>query len=305
MPAYAYANNINCEDAFISNRFEVYDTRNNEIDHYIYFLIDTDIAIGMLNVYVEEDSYSSSFSPLYNSDIKKGSALQLYINDNGLFVREDENDTLLSGKDCSGNESAFLNYPILQVEIGSRIPSLRISRSNASYVIPVSFVANDTTESGNGLCWAACIASRVNYEKGRSYTARSIFSAASASSAVGKPSGIPVGTTEGMKYTYRLFGISTTSTSTLTKDYLTDIIESNKPVIFNVFRTEGGKDIGHSVLMKGYYVLSPSSIVYMFMDPNVETSVSIVVNTIAQQDPEEFVYTNGQRQYDDWWSSVY
>lgn len=63
------------------------------------------------------------------------------------------------------------------------------------------------------------------------------------------------------------------------------LIESDTPVIFNVFRTEGGETYGHAVLMKAYYIVSPSSCVYMFMDPNISSSVSVAVSATAQTNP--------------------
>lgn len=305
MPCYIYANSIVMENEYMSDCFAVYDVDNNEIDHYIYFLLNEDIAIGLLSVYDDGDEFNSSFSLLDGTNIDEGSFLQLYLNEDGLFAREGEEDFFLCGQDYSGKEDGLLAIPAIELESSYQITLSGMSRANASYSIPVSYVANATTSSGKGLCWAACIASRVNYESGLTLTAKRIYSDANRATAAGKPSGLPEGTTSWMEYTYNLYGISATSTDALTMERLVKLIESDTPVIFNVFRTEGGETYGHAVLMKAYYILSSSSCVYMFMDPNISSSVSVVVSATAQTNPAEFVYNNGFHEYDNWSSSVY
>lgn len=304
IPSYIYANGLVNENNYLSDGFAVYDLDAGVTEHYIYFLLSGTDAIARLDVYDGEEQHSC-FSLMEDANICVGDELQIYLNDGGLFCRTEDEDIFLAGENSVGCEDVNLEIDGQELTAKYPLELSGTSRSVRAYNIPLQYVANAATSSGAGLCWAACIASRANYEKGFQLTASNVYSAACASSAPGKPSGVPYGTVEWIRYTYSIMGISTTYTSVgKTKNEVASIVANQKPILCCIYRTEGERDIGHGVLLKGYYI-DDSVCVYFFMDPNCKSDVTVVVDSDAQSNSSILVYSNGYQEYDNWRTSIY
>lgn len=303
IPSYIYANGLANENNYLSDGFAVYDLDEGVTEHYIYFLLSGTDAIARLDVYGGEEQYSC-FSLIENANICVGDELQIYLNDGGLFCRTENEDIFFAGENSVGCEDVNLEIDGQELTAKYPLELSGTSRSVRAYNIPLQYVGNAATSSGAGLCWAACIASRANYEKGFQLTASNVYSAACASSAPGKPSGVPCGTVEWIQYTYSIMGISTTyAAGGKTKEQVVSIVSNQDPIYCGVYRKDGTDYIGHGVLLKGYYI-DDSVCVYFFMDPNCTSDVTIIVDSDAQLNPADFVYSNGI-EYEYWYRSIY
>lgn len=298
--SYLHANANWDNENSLSQAYPIYDVEEDSISHYMYFILNEHRVVGRLAVFSNDGEYVSSYihGPVEGLDAE--SSFQLFKAADSLYLRQKEIDIYIAGKEQ--NVTVEDEIPVLSQTLreNADIISSQVSSRMTYYNLSVPFVANDSV-NGTGICWAACIASRVNYHKGTSYTARNVYDKCNATG-TGRPSGTPEGTQTWIQYGYGLYNISTTYVgSGRTFAQICNLLNSDKPIYCSFSRGTAS----HAVLLVGVYQ-DGSSNIYMFRDPNESGGVvSINVSSDALYDSSLVTYTNSYHSYSTWTRSIY
>ncbi len=293
------------DDYYISNSYQINYFNSNTVDNAteIYFVFKDNDVIGMLTVGYNNDEYISKYSKLSNDVIT-----DLYA-DKTPFALGYEDDDLYAY--YNNQLIALLNDATTDIDLSAKSITAQVIVKERSYVfvqsrsttpttniLSVSHVANASTSSGKGLCWAANIAMKVNFHRNYVVTlsALDIYNILN-----NRYSGTPIGTPLWIKRGYDLFNINYTYTdSGLTSSQVVSAINNNKPIDIGVKNDTSA----HGVLIVGYSVYINRAI-YVINDPNIHSgNVYQDVSYAAMNYPHLFTYI-GNDTYDDWYESYY
>ena len=297
---YSFAN------IYISNSFNVYDFGNNSTvsDRNVYFIFDNDDVIGMLTVVNNQNDFGSKYSVISNSFLS-----ELYTNQSELAIGY-ENEYLFAVS--NGEYYSFLNNTNLSVSVNSLTVDTQVLKKARAYnaVIPrdtilfdkqlsVNHVSNaNNPTTGAGLCWAACVAMKVNYQTYRTAQLNSIGVYQLLKSKYG---GNPIGNMTWYKRAYPYFNVSCTYlTRGLGTGEVSDIINLNIPIQIGL----STDDSAHAVLIVGCRIYSNHAI-YSINDPNDPEVQYQDVTYNAMSNPDYFVYYANTKTYTSWNKSIY
>lgn len=297
--SFLHANGYWGEDCYLSQSYPVYDVLDEDISHHLYFVLEEGQVVGRLAVFENEGQYNTGYIHGAIEGFDPNDPFQLYLSGNSLFLRQNLVDIQISGE---GQYDNFVGeIPVLAQVIceNNDIQINQVVNRMTYYYLPVSRVPNSTVNK-IGICWAACIAARVNYHQGKNLTARNVYDACNAT-AIGRPSGTPSGVPEWIQYGYSKYGINTTCAEA-GKNFgqVCDLLSSDKPIYCSF--TDGTNF--HAVLLIGVYQEGSSNI-YMFRDPNESNLVSINVSNDALTDATLVTYTNSSLSLNNWRRSIY
>ncbi len=314
---YLASNAMDAESVSISQRYPIYSIDYNEVISYMYFVFSEKETIGRLTVTYDDKTYHSSFTTASINNFVIGESYKLYVLGENLFVRRNDIDICIAGpqKDTSKFTSIKANSLLSKqqtIEVPVEYTELKmkeaiddseemiVQRSAPTYYyLSCPYVANDIVD-GVGLCWAACVASRVNYHDNSSLSAKDVYDACD-DDGDSRPSGTPKGNTTWIKYAYSLYDINVTKVSSgKTFGQICYLLDADKPIYCSF---ERGVD-SHGVLLVGVYQ-SGSTDIYMFRDPNETGIVSISVSSDALNDSTKVAYTNSYHTYSDRIRSIY
>lgn len=304
-------------DLSLSNPIPVYnfDSNNEEIGR-LYFAFDGTENIASLLVYSYDDQYCSSF---YMSNYKAINQILdsgeniilgcsndclLMFTDDDVYILENPNDHTVYIN--SSNAVPINGMPLSQATELSVAPQGRLRYYNLS----VPFVKNDSSPlSGTGLCWAACLASKINYEKGTSLTAIDIWNTCW-DRASNEDTVDPEGTDLWVKTAASEYGISIqTQSGQMNTNQITSRLRQKDPAIAVISgKNSSNKEVGHAILLNSFdedadfYELS-------FMDPNEAGDRIYIYLSFSHSDLDSgkgFVYrTSWGSTYTSWWKSWY
>lgn len=297
--SYLHANGYWGEDCYLSQACPIYDILDEDISHYLYFVLKEGQVVGRLAVFENAGQYTTSYIHGAIDGFNPNNPFQLYLDGNSMFLRQNFVDIQISGE--AQNENYMGEIPVLAQVLyeNNEIEINQIVNRMTYYYLSVSRVSNSSV-NGAGLCWAACIAARVNYHQGTSLTARNVYDACNAT-ATGRPSGTPSGIPEWIQYGYSIYGINTTYvTSGRNFGQICNLLSNDTPI--HCTFTNGTQV--HGVLLIGVYQEGSSNI-YMYRDPNESGVVSINVSNEALNDSTLVTYTNTVYSFDDWCRSFY
>lgn len=293
---YLSANHL-CAD-YLSRAIPVWDADDDTVRQYVYFVFDDEQTIGYMNVY-DGTKYQSGFVSA-DISIKNGESVQLLYKDGELFILNNEGARHLAGEYTDCTDVAFSASRQCTVASAIKIPDKIQARVNPTiYQLSLPYVANSSVD-GVGICWAACIASRVNYEQGKSLTAKQVYNKCDNATS-GRPGGTPQGNGTWIKFGYSLYGINVTCVNSgKNLGQITSLLDKNTPISCAFSRSGGA----HEVLLTGVYI-DASTNVYTFRDPNEKGTVSIKVSDAALTDYSKVTYTNSSYTYSSWYRSIY
>lgn len=165
---FLYANNKTADK--ISEGIPVVTQNVGNVTHYIYFLFNNGKCVGYINLYDSGTGYNSNYVA---SEVKVSEGDEVAIvehNDELLLVK---NDTVLhmAGlyNDLSLSDQDYNDYDKFTCDVNDYYQENEPNRNAVYYYLDLPYVANSSV-GGTGICWAACIASRVNYNNSTSYT---------------------------------------------------------------------------------------------------------------------------------------
>lgn len=294
--SYLHSNNLYAD--YLSQAIPVWNADDDSIKQYIYFVFDKEQTIGYMSVY-GNTKYQLNFINS-NVSVKNGESIQLLYKDEELLILSSEGARHLAGEYNDYINADFSGDKQCVVERTIEIQEQQQTRINPTvYQLLLPYVANSTVD-GVGICWAACIASRVNYEKGKSLTAKQVYNKCNNATS-GRPSGTPEGTGTWIKFGYSLYGIDVTCVNSgKNLSQITSLLSQNTPISCAFSRSGGA----HEVLLVGVYI-DASTNVYTFRDPNETGTVSIKVSNAALTDSSKVTYSNSSHTYSSWYRSIY
>lgn len=255
---------------YLGKRLSAYNAQLGELPYAMYPVFADGQVIAIASVSEDENGELSfqagpDFAEQLNEFIADNANVALVVNEGSIQFINDEGETeILSYFEDSAAPAALSLTP--DVEYSQAVPVTAIQevpKSRAygedSGTVPVKYVPQGKDE----LCWAACIASVVNYFKDTNYTARSL------ADYLGKPyNNANIETWQIVFYYNEKFRMnSKVFYETLSYDLVYNQAHNGKPIHANLSAPGGG----HAVLVRGCYI-SNSVVYYRIMDPNVGTT---------------------------------
>ena len=259
-----------------SQAYDIYgdDDPNNEA----FFLFDENECVGQLTCTFYEGQYVSSFflgkidciTELHNNKVP----FCLVTSNDSLFAYCEDDIYLVNGVGPNSNDivtglNSVDNYAFIETEpITLNYSEVQdyLTLNSQYETLSVPYVANSTTSSGAGLCWAATIISIAAYRNGTSnpISAITLYNALYQQYG-GTPSGVALWIKRGYSFfglTYSYYSYGTTYSVTKSR------IQQDKPIFAGLKGTNtSGNTTAHAFVICGYQELG-GEYHYIVMDPN-------------------------------------
>lgn len=302
--AALYLNSYDVDDnsIYLSQSYNVYNLDEEENSNDLYIVFEDDTIIGMLSVTeINGEFYSSfefnSFDGL-QSVYDKNESISFVSSDEKLYVEEsceaydvyDQNNTVSYNFSVTTEAELEKSYKV-ESAVSLYSTSVHTYKKN----LPVPIVQNESINGG--LCWAAAIASKVDYLNTSTYIARDIYY--TLKGVYGStPSGIPLWITRGYDY----YGISTTTLYRMLDCVeVLNSINSDNPIHIDLFNSS----VGHSVLISGITINADGSGIYRLVDSNKMSYVDVIVPADVMTADSNFVYATSYGYTFDRWERSY
>lgn len=318
----AINDNLEYNGLTISTQRHIYNIDGSESGKNYYLLFSSNAVIGMIIVEKANNSYSSYFTT-EATDILS----DLYTEGKPFVLSSIRgNLVLVTKQDYEILVSEFLGTPLTSVNTSNLLNKLAtisvvdvsnnpaMASVNSTYSVtgtPPPLVANGRDPiNGGGLCWAASIASVINYRRGNNTeTANSIFMDCWYTVACSKER-VPCGTTEWM---LTAFSVNSINDITYIEDSLaigeisTMLGTYSKPIITVIYGERDTREtIAHAVVMYEFAIIGSNGY-YKIMDPNCSSYVTVSINYDSLNNTSYFPYSplwvDGK--YTRWESSYY
>lgn len=208
---YLSSYDVNDDAIYLSQSYNIYDLDNEENSNDLYIVFEDDTIIGMLSVTEINGEFYSSFE--FNSFDKLQSAydsnesISFVSSDEKLYIEEDSEAYDVYDQDNTVTYNFAVTTEVeleksYKVEDAASLYSTSVHTYKKNLSVPI--VQNESINGG--LCWAAAIASKVDYLNTSTYIAHDVYYILSGLYG-STPSGIPLWITRGYSY----LGISTTT----------------------------------------------------------------------------------------------
>lgn len=307
LPNYLEIHNVDMDNIYISNSFNVYNAdinQNTDIDTYVVFKEDK--VIGLFSINEINENYYSSFE--YNNF---DSIQEVYDNNEEIaFVSSDESLLIESELELyTVDECKTIYNTEIKVDELYRIEKAQeieaednILEISSSYYykknIAVPIVANATSPNNEGLCWAATIASKYDYESNQNLTAIDVYN-----NLAQEYGGNPIGTVTWVQRGFSYYSMDcTTLYRMMDCGEILENIKADNTIYMSL--TDGS--VGHAVLMCGITFNNDESGIYRIMDSNRSTYVDVAVSEETMNGESQFVYaTNYGYTFNNWRRSFY
>ena len=285
LPVYLSIEGEIYEDVEISSPIEIINKKDPE--HRVYFITSCDTYIGKLNVTysAQNNRFVSSFMFDQNDEIDNilkenipfaivntsPGTTALVTEDNMIMLSDVNSDSVNVGTAMDALAPVSLSPVDINYEVNTVSTASINSTEGTDYSVSLSvpYVSNATTSTGDGLCWAACVAAVSNYIKGTSYTALNIYNALN-----NAYSGTPSGTNEWISRGYTYCGMTCYLRGTMSFFDLYSILhDQGKPAIWGVYPNSSSHD-GHAIVLK-MLEGGDEYATFGFMDPNTSSTVYV------------------------------
>ena len=299
------------ENVYLSNAHPLYDfDSNNTPAGNLYFVFDGNRHIGTLLVYLFNNQYVSTFTFESHSEIEtalqNGSRVS-FGRTNGCFLMfigstmhiiENTENVLSSSIEVS--TSNIQSNTISASTVLTIAPSAR----SIYYFLPADIVPNSSV-NGVGICWAAALASKINFQTDSDVTAEYVYF--KCWNEVGNsPDDIPVGNDRWYQIGALIHGIYLTMfDGPLNKQTIGSALSEGKPIIISVQDIRDSQTTySHALLLCGfdedadYYELA-------FVDSNKSNYVYLTFPHSVLNSASNFYYQTGSRVYTQWSRSRY
>ncbi len=178
-------------------------------------------------------------------------------------------------------------------EIGNAINAIDVANIPVAQASSIDLNVPIVRQYSNPICWAASMASILNYVNGTSYTAVNV------ANATGK--GLNGASYNEVKSYYTgTYKMSVTGTGAMTSSKVFECLNNGQPI--QVFHLPSS-GVGHSLVLTGAFQIS-SDVFYVYMDPNYSSYRSIEVVAAAKSDGTKMgIDVGGTTMY--WSNSIY
>lgn len=288
---YVQAAGIDIELGYqITTEVPIYNFNENQIIGYAAYLIVDDVVMGEINVF-ESDNDHRLFS-VFSTEVSKpitdllsedlafcfggyNEALLLVDEDKICCLNDKEFDTfdrsVVQSRMCvNPNQRIFVSRgEVLQQHILTGSEGTIYGSRNISGISHVTNNYTNAYNDGKGICWAACIAMKVNYKKGKTYTAADVYDYL-------KNANYPYDGSIGCaSLAYSHYGVPMSYGARKTGNFIWEQLGANNPLDLCI---KGARckdssmsvkieDAYHQVLITGMSVHS-NGVTYRIMDPN-------------------------------------
>lgn len=302
--AALYLNSYDVDDnsIYLSQPYNVYNLDEKESGNDLYIVFEDDTIIGMLSVTEINGEFYSSFE--FNSfdglqSVYDNNELISFVSsDEKLYVEEsceaydvyDQNNTVSYNFSVTTEAELEKSY---KVESAVSLYSTSVHTYKKNLSVPI--VQNESINGG--LCWAAAIASKVDYLNTSTYIAHDVYYILSGLYG-STPYGVPLWITRGYSY----FGISTTTLYRMLDCVeVLNSINSDNPIHIDLFNSS----VGHSVLISGITINADGSGIYRLVDSNKMSYVDVIVPADVMTADSNFVYATSYGYTFDRWDRSY
>lgn len=312
IPRHLYAQSIVIDGTLsYSHPVSLYDFDNGSVIGSEIFIFDDEELIGKTEVYNSGDEYMSTFDTYITADIdwayQTGEEIAVGYVNNTLFMYSDsegyvyidgfENYDLPSGTPLELSAITVWNETSADFAVSYSVATARLN---------VIHVPNSLTYNGNGECWAACIAMKLNYQMGYNLDADTVFEAADSLGLLdwNFDYGLVIDLSD-ESAVYSHYGYNVTETSNrLTHGEVYNILRSGKPLAISI--NNSNDDKGHKIIIKGI-TLDAASSTYIFDDPNTKIERTTILNGNPSQTYPSFSYPYGNNGngYNNWRYTIY
>lgn len=316
IPRHLYAQSILIDGTLsYSNPVALYNFSDNSIIGSEIFIFDDDRIIGKTEVYNGESGYISMFDTYIPDDL-----LSAYCDGQQIAMGYFEEDLLMYTVSdgfvhIDGLESCDLAKSALPVpqELsaitiwGITSPDFAIPYSISRISLDVKHVHNSTKEDKYGQCWAACLAMKLNYQKGLNLDADTVTAVCKSDVSLQEKGGSvganPVSPDITAMYNYYGYAVTTVNDAISHGDVYYALADG-KPLVISIHNTDTD-DYGHAMVIKGI-ILDGSSSTYMLDDPNKwNTTVTWQLNGNPTQKDPNISYDDSGYTYNHWRRTYY
>ena len=298
LPQYLTVNELLADKYNVSLPITLYNWETGESTKTLFFVFEGNKVVGQLVVQYYEGEYYSSFTTSCADVLTKVYQEKTPVafgSYNGYFVMCTETEEIvLAGENKNNLLEGFSNNLQARTYVLKRLEKIAVDYSIeiTPAVITRTTVYNKQLNVktvvnppiNGGICWAACAAAKINYQKGIKISARDIYDELDA-----QDDDTPVGSGMWIGRAYELYDLDITRVnSALTASTCLAQLNNNKPLELDISRNGGG----HAVLLIGVYYTDVSTAggVYTLMDPNVFGAVTVGVQPSVIQNGSNFVY---------------
>ena len=294
----------------ISQAFEVINADNRTTKEVFLFV--SGQCIGIMTFSNNSGDYTSSFIkcdlPQISACVEHGESIALMAFKETLLLLTQDGIQILLGKreflasnDLSGIILEGIEKNTVKIkELLFDENEKSISTRSVSALLLVPFVSNAVSpDTGIGLCWAAALASIINYrcsDEGVNYTALGLYNLLKI--AYPNATDYPVGSETWVQRAFSLASLTYTHVHIgATFPVVKTIIDDYRPIYCVLQYTNGA----HSVVICGYSV-DNGYYHYKLMDPNLSYYVSVSVSNL---NAFNFTYSAPYGLTFNWWSCRY
>lgn len=290
---YLAVDSIMLSNPIVLNHSEFENSQN------MYFVFDGDKIIGQILVSKIDEEFYSTFSYTTYNEIQHAYEqkipVALFSVDKCLVAEVGGIIHVLKNAENSDTSSLIQQrYSLSEMLIEKVTPVELPAMSRSIYhFLKVAHVNNESSPQGIGLCWAACVASKIMYQTSYyNLTASSVFNKCW-ESVNNDPNKIPEGRDEWYSTAASLYGSSVTiGTALSSKTTTSNILSNGKPIILHI----EGKDATHAVILCGVDE-DASYMEFILMDPNEAGYVYLSLPNNIFNSPSQFYYGVGGVSY--------
>lgn len=301
IPQHIYAQQIITSNLLVySKPIIIYNFSNNEVVGTEIFIFDNDKMIGKMEIYIENNSFTSYFDTNITNEMTEAYAngydvaigtfeksIYFYSSIMGFSVVDGLNDV-----NASINTPSQLSKITLDGSV--YLENYIMPYAIATHTLNVPFVSNSTTYNSNGQCWAASVAMKLNYHKNLNLTADSVYEKMT-------KAGIDFdtnGTVKALNY----FGYTDySSTSSMSSGDVALALGDKKPIIIHI---SDKNNVTHAVVISGI-VLDVSGSTYSINDPNYSKIRSFNTTTNPTTQNSSINYKSVGYTFTKWYKSFY
>ncbi len=292
------------QDISISNEFALYNLKQMQIcNKSIFVVFHGNTAIGILNVSLIEGKYYSTYRQIDSKCIQKlfddnsNVAFGCYENESLIFDGESFYSTetdLLFENDFSGIDSIQLKpleitYDQISSTAGNNARSISYSLADQMVIVP------NTYKNSEGICWAASIAMKYNFENGYNKGLMGYVDAVNVYDCLKRELGYnPAGNTTCVKAGLGHFGMyDTYYKGDVSATAVVAEIYNDNPILASLKGTSDltHTTIYHSVVICGVTYNSDDSAIYEIADSNTTTIQLAYVDSNASSSSADFIYS--------------
>lgn len=281
IPNYVYGYEPSNQISY-SNIIPYVDFEEDDCIMECVFVFDGDKIIGRMLISNFDETYGSVYFEQDNDEIQRafdenlGISIGCY-NDNVVFFSEENGYSIIDGvrEHMLPPEAPIQMSKIYKANVLPSSPMAYSQNAETQKLLSVSVVGNDPSlGAGAGVCWASCVAMKINYRDKSYLTARDVYYAtANKMHELGIDTD-PEGSPSNIIWAYEAYDYNVTyEPSAISCSEVLGVLNSNIPIQISLAGIDKeGKAANHAVIIYGVIIANANSskadITLRLKDPN-------------------------------------